>query len=136
MAALGVTSSLRITVQSQSDVEEARRAAKQSARESYLDAERAEEWILVASELASNLLFHARGGELNFSTTEDPRRALVLECWDTGPGIADLTSAMRDGYSTRGGLGGGLSTIRDFSDDLSIESSEAGTRITVKKWLS
>jgi serine/threonine-protein kinase RsbT len=55
---------------------------------------------------------------------------------DTGPGIRDVGSAMRDGYSTSGGLGLGLPGVRRLMDEFEIESTLGrGTRVAVKKWL-
>ena len=126
-----------VVVGGQSDVEAARRAARELAAVSKLGKLASEEWILVASELASNLLFHAnKGGELRFSYVEEPRQALVIESVDSGPGITNIKSAMSEGFSTRGGLGGGLPTIEEFSDELNVDSTESGTRITVKKWIA
>jgi serine/threonine-protein kinase RsbT len=54
---------------------------------------------------------------------------------DEGPGIEDVDTAMRDGYSTAGGLGLGLSGARRLSNDFQIDSSPGkGTRVTIARW--
>lgn len=126
-----------LPIRGQADVEHVRRVARASALAAGATPEQAAEWMLVASELATNLLRHAAsGGSISCSAVEEPRRALVIQCHDAGPGIASVSAAMTEGFTTAGGLGGGLSTIKRFSDDLKIESSTNGTEITVQKWLS
>ena len=54
---------------------------------------------------------------------------------DNGPGIRDVTQALRDGYSTSGGLGLGLPGARRLMDEFDIASTPGqGTTITMKKW--
>ena len=44
-------------------------------------------------------------------------------------------SAMRDGYSTDGGLGLGLSGARRLSNEFAIDSTPGqGTRVTIARW--
>jgi serine/threonine-protein kinase RsbT len=55
---------------------------------------------------------------------------------DSGPGIADADLAMRDGYSTRGGLGLGLSSAQRLVDEFHLTSGCGyGTIVTMKKWM-
>jgi serine/threonine-protein kinase RsbT len=92
----------------------------------------------VASELARNIIKYARTGRLIVQPTSSPhgRQGLRLIFEDTGPGIADIEAAMRDGYSTSKGLGKGLPGSRRLVDEFSIDSAPGrGTRITVVRWL-
>ena len=41
---------------------------------------------------------------------------------DTGPGIPDVALAMREGYSTKGGLGCGLPGVKRLMDKIEIRS--------------
>ena len=92
--------------------------------------------VTAASELARNLVQHAGGGTVRVETlTEGLRRGLRVVFEDHGPGIADVDLAMRDGYSTSGGLGLGLSGARRLSNDFRIESVPGtGTRISIARW--
>jgi len=92
--------------------------------------------VTAASELARNLLQHAGGGIVRVETlTEGLRRGLRVVFEDKGPGIPDVDLAMRDGYSTSGGLGLGLSGARRLSNDFRIESVPGtGTRISIARW--
>ncbi len=93
----------------------------------------------VASELARNIVKYAGRGRLIAQPMSDTdgRSGLRLIFEDQGPGIADIDAAMRDGYSTSGGLGKGLPGSRRLVDEFQIESHVGrGTRVTVIRWLS
>ena len=63
------------------------------------------------------------------------RRGITVVARDHGNGIADVPRALRDGYSTSGRPGLGLSGVRRLADDFRIQSGEgAGTTVTVKTW--
>lgn len=80
---------------------------------------------LVATELATNLVKHARGGELLASIIgSDGTAALELIAVDRGPGIRDVARAMTDGHSTAGSPGQGLGAIRRMSETFDVHSSE------------
>jgi serine/threonine-protein kinase RsbT len=94
--------------------------------------------VTVASELARNIVKYAQRGRLIAQPTRSPqgRDGLRLIFEDSGPGIADLESAMRDGFSTSKGLGKGLPGSRRLVDEFAIESTPGrGTRVTVVRWL-
>jgi serine/threonine-protein kinase RsbT len=93
---------------------------------------------IVILELTRNILVHAGCGELRLERIEQagqPGMAVIAQ--DSGPGIADIELAMRDGYSTAQTLGAGLPGVRRLMDDFEIESSLGhGTRVRAVKWLS
>jgi serine/threonine-protein kinase RsbT len=92
--------------------------------------------VTAASELARNTLLHGGGGRALIDVIQDgSRRGLRLTFEDTGPGIADIQQAMRDGFSTCGGLGLGLSGAKRLSNEFAIASAPgAGTRVTITRW--
>jgi serine/threonine-protein kinase RsbT len=54
---------------------------------------------------------------------------------DTGPGIADVSLALTDGYTTGRGLGLGLSGSRRLVDDFDLQTAAGeGTTVTIVKW--
>lgn len=117
------------------DVGRARRMARARAVALGFDRIAVEQVALATSELATNLLRYAHGGELTLLDLEGPRGAGVqVESRDQGPGISDISHALEDGYSTSGGLGGGLPSVRRLMDEFSIESSPGGTIVTARKW--
>ena len=74
-----------------------------------------------------NMVIHANGGEITV-TISDTEITMVLA--DVGPGIEDISKAMREGYSTAPeevrslgfGAGMGLPNMKKYSDDFHIES--------------
>jgi serine/threonine-protein kinase RsbT len=92
--------------------------------------------VTAASELARNAIQHGGGGRATIeAVTDGSRRGLRLTFEDDGPGIADIELAMRDGYSSGGGLGLGLSGSKRLSNEFSIASSNGkGTRVIITRW--
>lgn len=92
--------------------------------------------VTAASELARNTLIHGGGGSVRMEVlSEGVRKGVRLTFEDKGPGIPDLDLALRDGYTTGGGLGLGLSGSKRLMNDFEIVSKVGeGTRVTVTKW--
>jgi len=92
--------------------------------------------VTAASELARNTLLHGGGGSAMIEIVGNGvRRGLRLTFEDQGPGIADIALAMKDGYSTAGGLGLGLSGAKRLSNEFDIQTVPgAGTRIAITRW--
>jgi serine/threonine-protein kinase RsbT len=92
--------------------------------------------VTATSELARNLVDFGGGGTVRIEAlNEGERRGLRLIFEDKGPGIPDLEVAMKDGYSTRGGLGLGLSGSKRLMNEFEIISRAGeGTRVTITKW--
>jgi len=123
-------------VRSSEDVVTIRQAVRQRAVDLGFSLVDQTKLVTAASELARNLVQHAGGGVVKVQTiAEGPRRGLRLVFEDKGPGIPDLQLAMRDGYSTDGGLGLGLSGARRLSNEFAIDSTPGqGTRVTIARW--
>ena len=92
--------------------------------------------VTAASELARNVIQHGRGGAVKLeSLNDDVRRGLRLTFEDQGPGIPDIDQALRDGFTTAGGLGLGLGGAKRLSNEFSIESEPGkGTKIMITRW--
>ncbi|MAF05275.1 anti-sigma regulatory factor [Herbaspirillum huttiense] len=92
--------------------------------------------VTAASELARNTLRYGGGGEaLIEELNNGSKRGLRLVFADQGPGIADLTLALTDGYTTGGGLGLGLSGAKRLADEFDIDTAPgAGTKVSIIKW--
>jgi serine/threonine-protein kinase RsbT len=114
-------------------VRQAVRAAAVAAKLSLVDQTKL---VTAASELARNTLIYGGGGEAVIEALQGERRGGVRVLFaDSGPGIADLTQALTDGYTTGGGLGLGLSGARRLVDEFDIDTVVGrGTRVTVTKW--
>jgi serine/threonine-protein kinase RsbT len=60
---------------------------------------------------------------------------LELQFVDNGPGIAEISLAMQEGFSTSKGLGLGLPGVKRLMDEMEIQSLVGkGTTVTLKKW--
>jgi serine/threonine-protein kinase RsbT len=125
----------RLTIRKANDVERARRVVRAFAFEAGLKPSEAEELVLAASELATNLVKHAiNGGALTIrlaGRAEEPAVEVVAE--DAGPGIADVQRALEDGFSTAASLGSGLPAARRLSDTFEIVTGPAGTTVRLTK---
>ena len=92
--------------------------------------------VTAASELARNVVDYAGRGWVRLEALEDgARRGLRLVFEDRGPGIPDVEAALKDGYTTGGGLGLGLGGARRLSNEFDIVSRLGeGTRVTITRW--
>jgi serine/threonine-protein kinase RsbT len=92
--------------------------------------------VTAASEIARNVLEYGGGGTLLLeSLLENPRRGLRLHFEDKGPGIKDIQQALKDGFTTGGGLGLGLGGAKRLVHEFAIDSSVGlGTRVTLTQW--
>jgi serine/threonine-protein kinase RsbT len=92
--------------------------------------------VTAASELARNTLKYGGGGEVHLDSLNDAgRQGIGLIFVDGGPGIANIEDALRDGFTTGGGLGLGLGGSRRLVDEFDIDSRQGeGTAVSVIKW--
>jgi anti-sigma regulatory factor (Ser/Thr protein kinase) len=88
------------------------------------------------SEVARNIVTHVGLGEIVMSPLmEVHRRGLRVVASDEGPGIPDVDKALEHGYTSRRGLGLGLSGARQLMDEFDISSGpNVGTTISMTKW--
>jgi anti-sigma regulatory factor (Ser/Thr protein kinase) len=99
-----------------SRVAEARRVAVKIAREEGLDRACMSSVELVATEMATNLLKHAKGGEIQVTRIAGQGSPAVdVLSVDRGPGIASIEECLRDGVSRTGTSGTGLGAISRLS---------------------
>ncbi|HEY7496725.1 MAG TPA: ATP-binding SpoIIE family protein phosphatase [Candidatus Tectomicrobia bacterium] len=128
-----------LRVSQMSDVNTAGQLAQAMALALGFNETASAEVAIATSELASNLVKHARGGTLTLTPlTEEKRVGLHIESQDRGPGIADIEQALTDGFSTAGSLGNGLGAVNRLMDTCEITSqpgTESGTRIVCQRWL-
>jgi serine/threonine-protein kinase RsbT len=88
------------------------------------------------SELARNIVLYASRGEIVLRVAENAGApGIMIIGRDEGPGIRHVRDAMRDGYSTSGGLGLGLPGVKRLMDEFEIDSEIGrGTTVSIKKW--
>ena len=124
------------TVQTAEDIVAVRQTVRQRAVELGFNLVEQTKIVTAASEIARNAVQYGGGGRVTIEGLEDgPRRGLRLTIADDGPGIPDIDVAMRDGYTTGGGLGLGLSGARRLSNEFHIDSAPGrGTRVVLVRW--
>jgi len=115
-----------------SQIAAARGAAVWVAERLDFSDERGGRVALIVSELATNLVKHARGGEILLRTlisaTGEPE-GIEIVAVDSGPGIVDVPLARSDGFSTSGTLGHGLGAIERQADAFDFYTQPSGTSI-------
>jgi serine/threonine-protein kinase RsbT len=92
--------------------------------------------VTAASELGRNTRVYGGGGTVQLDIiAEDTRRGVRLIFRDQGPGIPNVELALKDGYTTGGGMGLGLGGARRLSNEFKICSAPgAGTEVTITRW--
>ena len=125
----------RRTVRATEDVVAVRQAVREWAVAVGFSLVDQTKLVTAASELARNTIVHGGGGTVELQELNGPRRGIRLVFEDTGPGIADVDVVMKDGYSTRGGLGLGLGGAKRLSNEFEISSRPGeGTRVSITRW--
>lgn len=126
---------IEVSISSDEDVILARQKVRFITQElgfSLLDQTRI---VTAVSELARNIVVHAKEGKMSvFKTEKRPGLRLVFE--DKGPGIPNIDQAMEVGFSTVGSLGLGLKGAKRLTDEFDIITEIGkGTTISIIKWL-
>jgi serine/threonine-protein kinase RsbT len=123
-------------VRTSDDVVRARQAVRGWAAELGFSLVSQTKLVTAASELARNTVEHGGGGTMEMVALADGgRRGLRVVFEDKGPGIPDIDQALKDGYTTRGGLGLGLGGSRRLVNQFEIASRAGeGTRVEIVQW--
>ncbi len=132
-----MTDEVRVPIASEADILLARQQARAlAAKLGFWSIEQT--FIAMAiSEIALNIVQYAGKGEIILgSAQKNGAQGISIVARDEGPGIPDIELAMRDGYSTRGGPGLGLTGAKRLMDDFEIVSEVGkGTTVTMRKWV-
>jgi serine/threonine-protein kinase RsbT len=129
-------SAIRCEIASSDDVVRVRQKARELSQLLGFSLTDMTKIVTCASELARNALEHGGGGYAELeSCSAGARIGIMMTFQDQGPGIPDIEQALRDGFTTGGGMGLGLGGSRRLMSELSIESSpRKGTRVVAKRW--
>jgi serine/threonine-protein kinase RsbT len=92
--------------------------------------------VTAASELGRNTLEHGGGGSLEIAVVSNGmRRGIRLQFIDQGPGIPDIAQALKDGFTTGGGMGLGLGGSKRLMNEFEIQANPGGgTTVTTIRW--
>ena len=121
---------VRIPIDSEADVTVAADQGRRLARS--LDFSTADITVISTAilEVARNALRYARRGDLLLHAIQKRGRlGLAVVAQDKGPGIADVSQALRDGK------GLGLASARRLMDEFRVRTGPGrGTTVTMRKW--
>jgi serine/threonine-protein kinase RsbT len=133
---MSIVSSVVLPIRSPEDIVRVRQVTRENAVAQGFSLVDQTKLVTAASELARNTLEYGGGGDVEIARLdESPRKGVRLTFIDQGPGIPDVEAALRDGFTTGGGLGLGLGGARRLCNEFSIDSTPGkGTRVLIGRW--
>ena len=125
-----------LAIKSSEDIVQMRRLVREHAIGQGFSLVDQTKIVTAASELARNILNYAGSGEMLIEPLANgSKKGVKLVFSDKGPGIADIELAMKDGYTTGGGMGLGLGGSKRLASEFQIESQVGvGTRVSLTRW--
>lgn len=119
-----------------SEIASARRAGNELARRLQFDETRTGQLAIVITEAGTNIIKHAREGEILLRALEvDGRSGIEVIALDRGEGMGNVALSMEDGTSTAGSYGVGLGAIRRLTQEFDIYSLDGqGTVLMMVVW--
>ena len=126
----------KMSVMREQDVVPFRNRVKEYATKIKMGLVNQTKLITAASELVRNMLRYANGGQVFIEVISRGRdNGIRLTFKDEGPGIPDISLALKDGYSTGRSLGLGLPGTKRLVNEFDIKSEVGvGTKVTIIKW--
>jgi len=124
------------TVRESSEIGYVRRKAAQISEALGFDSTLAGQVAIIVTEMGTNLIRHAEGGELVInSLLRDGSWGIEILSLDQGKGMRNLQQCMADGFSTGTSPGTGLGSIQRQATEFDIFSHpELGTAILASVW--
>lgn len=121
---------------SEDDIQRVRHAVRDWMSEHQFSLTQQTKMVTAASELSRNTVIHGGGGMAilqQFQHSDGLGLKVTFE--DHGRGIADIEQALRNGYTTGGGLGLGLGGAKRLVQDFQIHSQVGlGTKVSISMW--
>jgi serine/threonine-protein kinase RsbT len=129
----------RLAIAGEDDIVAARGAAREVAKVLKFGSVDQSRIATAVSELARNVVRYADGSRgavvIRAVPSSDGSVGIEVVVSDSGPGIASIDDALREGYTSGGGMGMGLPGAKRLMDDLEIDSALGrGTTVTIRKW--
>jgi len=126
----------QVPVLREQDVVVFRNRVKEAATKIKMGLVNQTKLITAASELVRNMLRYGGGGRVLVEIVSRGRdNGVRLTFADEGPGITDISLAMKDGYSTQKSLGLGLPGAKRLVNEFDIQSEVGkGTSVMILKW--
>lgn len=120
------------------DIIEVRKYVRSSARSLGFSKSDQTRIATAVSEICMNVVDYAKKGSvLVKSVILNTKQGLLIKITDSGPGILNISEAMKDGFSTHQRIGIGLPGSKRIMDVFGIESKpNVGTKVVMCKWVS
>ena len=133
---MAVTRTESLPLRVEQDVVLARQAVRKITQELKFSLVDQTKMVTAASELARNTVIYGGGGVMRAEVLLDgAKNGLRLTFEDQGPGIPDMSLAMKDGWTSGSGLGMGLSGAKRLVNEFDITSEVGkGTRVMIARW--
>jgi serine/threonine-protein kinase RsbT len=128
----------RLPLRTDADIVRMRQTVRAWAIEVSLSLVDQTKLVTAASELGRNTRIYGGGGDVTLEIVDNgDRRGVRLTFADKGPGIADVELALKDGYTSGGGLGLGLGGAKRLSNEFQIITAPGeGTSVIITRWKS
>lgn len=125
-----------VELRNERDIVMARQLVRKLSQEAGFSLVDQTKMVTAASELARNTVTYGHGGVLVWELLADGiRKGVRLSFRDEGPGIADISLAMTDGWTSGGGLGMGLTGAKRLVNEFELDTAPGrGTRVTITRW--
>ncbi|MFO1446171.1 anti-sigma regulatory factor [Bacillus sp. Bva_UNVM-123] len=125
----------RIAIEREDDVYMASTIGRRVAKEYDLNKSQQTKLIVSIMELTRNIVFYAGKGELQINPI--PPYSIEIIAIDQGPGIPNLDQIFTQSFTSKTGLGLGLSGVKRLMDEFEITSiMNSGTKVRAVKWLN
>ena len=126
----------RLDLRSETEVVRIRQLVRERAARLGFSLVEQTKLVTAASELARNTVDYGGGGVAEIISMENNgRRGLQVVFTDQGPGSPDVELALRDGFTTGGGLGLGLGGAKRLVNEFTVDSAPGkGTRVSITRW--
>ncbi|HZG72416.1 MAG TPA: ATP-binding protein [Chondromyces sp.] len=126
----------RVVIEHEDDVYMASTLGKRVAEDYGLNKSQQTKLVVSIMELTRNIVFYANKGELFIKPL--PPYGIEITAVDQGPGIPNLDQILDSNtFSSKKGLGLGLSGVRRLMDEFEITSTvNLGTKVRAVKWLN
>ncbi|HZR98280.1 MAG TPA: anti-sigma regulatory factor [Chloroflexota bacterium] len=130
---------LQLPIAGEPDIVAARQAARDAAKRLGFGLVDQSRIATAVSELTRNVVRYATNGRGRVVIREvaapTGRAGLEIVVADDGPGIADVSEALREGSSSGTGLGMGLPGTKRLMDEMEVDSALGrGTIVCIRKW--
>ena len=132
--ALPPSPSTLLIIDEQTQIGAARRCAVELGHSHSLSADAVARLAIAVTEAATNIIRHAGHGVMVLRALLSQNNPMIeVLALDRGPGIPDVTRAMRDGFSTSGTAGHGLGGMQRLAELFEIYSQpDKGTALVAR----